>query len=362
MSDIWTSAAWPNFTYDPAATEGLLAEFSEYLGEARGLHAGLSDAERRDIKLRGFTDEVVSSFAIEGESLDTDAVRNSVIKAQISGDINQAVSRFDAIIEMMLDARNGALPIDERRLCNWHRLLFHGIEVEDLGQWRGFEMVIDNPNAGGTYQPVPAEFIAGDMADFIAWMNEPSTIPTAIRAALAHLWFASVHPFSDGNGQIGRGIIDYVFAGSGALPFSLSQQIQRDPQAYFEALQAGRQESRGAIDATPFVVWFLGALIRGAKDALQSARFLNARNQFLQRVAGSLSARQEGVLRQMFAMGPQRVSEGLSARSYAEIGQVASATATRDLTALVDAGVLVAGERGGRSQRYLFPLGSELNR
>ncbi len=358
MNEIWTTPAWPNFTYDPAQTEGLLSQFSESLGEVKGLHAGLTDAERDEIILRSFTNEAVSSFAIEGVDLDPSAVQQSLIRSMASRRLTDNDRRADDVVDMMQDARDASRPLDQDRLCHWHRLLFQKAEIEDLGKWRSFEMVIAKSNVAGQddvlYTPVPAIEVPVEMADFLDWLNAPSGIPNPIRAAIAHIWFESIHPFSDGNGRIGRALIEYVFASGTALPFSLSQQINREKQAYYDALQAGRQAGRVVIDATPFVVWFLGALIRGLRNGQDEARFLVRRNQFFLRAAGKLSQRQENVLRKLFAQGPQRLSEGLSARSYAKMAGVASATATRDLSNLADKGVLSRSESGGRSARYLF--------
>ena len=358
MNEIWTTSAWPNFTYDPAQTEGLLAVFSESLGEVKGLHAGLTDQERDEIILRSFTAEAVSSFAIEGVSLDPTAVQQSIVQSLSRRALATASRRSDDVVEMMQDARDASRPLDAARLCNWHRLLFQKAEVEDLGRWRQFEMVISKSNVAGKeevlYSPVPAAEVAQEMADFLDWLNTPASIPNPIRAAIAHIWFESIHPFSDGNGRIGRALIEYVFASGTMLPSSLSQQIQREKQAYYDALQAGREEGRGVINATPFVVWFLAALNRALQSSKAEARFLAGRNQFFLRASGKLSERQEGALRKIFAQGPNRVSEGLSARAYAKITGVASATATRDLTDLANKQVLFRGDGGGRSSRYLF--------
>lgn len=358
MTDIWTTSAWPNFTYDPAQTEGLLAEFSESLGEVKGLHAGLTDQERDEIILRSFAAEAISSFAIEGVRLDPSEVQRSIVRSLSNRALTDASRRSDDVIAMMRDARDASRPLDAKRICTWHRLLFQKAEVEDLGTWRSFEMVIAKSNVAGNeevlYTPIPANAVPQEMADFLDWLNTPSVIPNPIRAALAHIWFESIHPFSDGNGRIGRALIEYVFASGTMLPFSLSQQIQREKQAYYDALQAGREEGRGVINATPFVVWFLGALNRALSSSQSEARYLARRNQFFARASDKLSERQERVLRKIFEQGPKRVAEGLSARSYAKMAGVASATATRDLADLSDKGVLARGESGGRSVRYHF--------
>jgi Fic family protein len=144
------------------------------------------------------------------------------------------------------------------------------------------------------------------------------------------------------------------------LPFSLSRQIEADKQGYYRALQAGHTVSGDYVDATPFILWFLERLTAGIVEAEADARFLAARNGFFLRFPG-LPPRSEKVLRRLFAEGPRRVSDGISAGPYAKIAGVSLATATRDLSELEAAGAILRGTEGGRSTRYMLHLSLERN-
>ncbi len=354
---IWQSPAWPNFTHDPARTEAPLAAFSARLGAIRGLHAALSAAERQDTFLRAITQEAVSSFAIEGATLPASAIEASVV-ASLAHRQAEPQRRSDAIAELMLEAREGQGPLTAERLFHWHRLLFHGIEVEDKGAWRRFPMVIVRGATAGReevlYTAPPAAQMEAMMRQFLAALAA-DTRPLPIRAAIAHLWFESIHPFSDGNGRLGRAIVEHIFAEEAALPFSLSRQIEADKRGYYAALQAGRQVSGTAIDATPFVVWFLERLTAGVEIAAADARFLVARNQYFRRFPG-MAPRAAAVLARLFHEGATRVAQGISAAPYARIARVSPATATRDLAELEAMGALRRGPEGGRSTRYYLVL------
>ncbi|WP_236045275.1 MULTISPECIES: Fic family protein [Pseudooceanicola] len=360
---IWNSPAWPRFTHDPLATEDLLARVSARLGAIGGLQAALSAEERQEAFLRAVTGEAMASFAIEGASLPADQIEASVVASlAYRGAERPLLRRTDAIAELMLEARAGAAPLDGALLLRWHDLLFHGIEVEDRGRWRTFPMEIVRGATGRRedvlYVAPPPIRVAQEMTRFLDWLAQDRH-PAPIRAALAHLWFESIHPFSDGNGRIGRAIIEHVFArsgagaGEGALPFSLSRQIEADKRGYYAALQAGRRIVGDRLDATPFVCWLLERILAGVSLAEAEARFLVRRNAFFSRHA-DLPVRADRVLRRLFAEGEERLAQGLSAGPYGRIAGVSAATATRDLADLERRGVLRRSEAGGRSTRYFL--------
>lgn len=362
LMDIWQTPAWPRFRHNATATEGPLADFSARLGSINGLQAALSADERRETFLRAVTSEAVASFAIEGAALRAEDIEASVV-ASLTRRGAEPQRRSDAIATLMLDARAGQGALSDERLFHWHRLLFHGVDLEDKGRWRSFPIVIVRGAAAGReevlYAAPPPDRVVGMMQEFLSSLESDGR-PVPIRAALAHLWFESIHPFSDGNGRIGRALVEYVFAKDAALPFSLSRQIEADKQGYYRALQAGRTVSGDYIDATQFVLWFLERLTAGIIEAEAEARFLVARNGFFLRFPG-LPPRGEKVLRRLFAEGPRRLSEGISAGPYARIAGVSLATATRDLAELEACGAILRGSEGGRSTRYMLHLAMERN-
>lgn len=356
MTQIWQSKYWPSFDYDRRQVEGPLAHAQEAMGEILGLQIGLGAAEQEQIRFAQITAEALASFGIEGVTLNAAEIEASVVASLKHRDKAPPSRRSDAIAELMIEARNGALPLDEARLLSWHRLLFFGIEVEDPGRWRRFEIEIVRSAAAGSsdvlYKAPPPERVGAEMDRFLAWLAAPPELPLPVVAGIAHLWFESIHPFSDGNGRIGRAIIEHVFARHRALPFSLSRQIEREKKAYYAALQEARREGQGVIDATPFLVWFLDCLSRAAEAGRQEALFLIRRNAFFMQFASLLSERQEKAFRLLFAQGAPRIAEGLTARSWRKLTGVSPATATRDLLALQQAGILRSVEAGGRSSAY----------
>lgn len=357
MKQIWQSILWPKFDYDHVAAEPHLAAAVEALGEVSGLQAGLDPGDLEELRRTQIVQETLASFGIEGVALDPSEIEASVIASLKHRDRAALSRRSDAIVELMMAARQAEGPLTKEILWEWHRLLFFGIEVEDLGRWRHFEIDIVRSAAAGSndilYRAPPPDRVDAEMSAFIDWLNDKPAMPASIVAAVAHLWFESIHPFSDGNGRVGRAVIEYVFASrSRALPFSLSRQIEKDKKAYYAALQNGRKVGRGAIDATAFVIWFLNTLKSAADAGRDEAYFLVRRNQFFLRFDDVWSKRQKSVLETLFAQGRVRLEEGLSAKSYSKIAKVSGPTATRDLGAMERAGALNRSEAGGRSTVY----------
>ncbi|KAA2311786.1 Fic family protein [Puniceibacterium sp. HSS470] len=354
---LWNAPAWPRFRHDPSRTEAVLARASARLGEISGLHAGLSEEDRRAAFLRAVTGEALASFSIEGVTLSPEEIEASVVASlDQRTSLQSPKRRSDAIADLMLEARTPDGPLTAERLWHWHALLFHGVEAEEKGRWRSFPMEIVRGLSGRRedvlYIAPPPDRVPGEIAQFLSELATDQN-PLPIRAAIAHLWFESIHPFADGNGRIGRAIVEHVFAQEAALPFSLSRQIEADKRGYYAALQAGRRDAGTHIDATPFVLWFLERLVAGVDEAERDARFLVRRNAFFARFP-DLPSRAEKVLRRLFAEGEARVEQGISAAPYSRIARVSPATATRDLSELERRAVLRRSAEGGRATRYFL--------
>ncbi|GHA61826.1 cell division protein Fic [Amylibacter ulvae] len=356
MTEIWESPYWPNFGVDNNVVEPYLARLSHGLGRVHGVHAGLSPADREQILLREIAQEAVHSFGIEGVTLRAQDIQQSVIASMAGRNLDGATRRSDRVAQMMLEARDPKTKLDEQTLCRWHHLLFAHTEAEDLGRWRQSEMVIVKSARADReeilYNAIPAASVGDAMKNWVAGANSHQGRSVPVFAALMHLWFESIHPFSDGNGRIGRAIVENIFAKTDALPFSMSRQIESDKTGYYAALQAGRVLGEGQIDATAFVVWFLQCLETAAERGLQEALFLTHRNQFFARFVAQMNDRQIQVLQNLFGQGPTRVDLGISNKSYVKIAKTSVATATRDLNELVKIGALNKSGAGGRSTVY----------
>jgi Fic family protein len=317
---------------------------------------------REEALLQTLTEDVVKTSEIEGERLDAAQVRSSLARRLgiDIGALTPAERNVEGVVEVMLDAtRNFQGPLTDDRLFGWHAALFptgrSGMVRIRVGHWRddasGPMQVVSGPMGRERvhYTAPPAERIGGEIAAFLSWFNAPPSLDPVLKAALAHLWFVTVHPFDDGNGRLARAIADLALARSENSPqrfYSMSSQIRIERNAYYAILE---QTQKGDLDVSEWMTWFLGCLrraIEGAQDTLSTvlfkASFWKAHSK------APLNERQIAVL--------NRILDGFEGRltssKWAKLAKCSQDTASRDIAALVDMGILRKGPAGGRSTSY----------
>jgi Fic family protein len=317
---------------------------------------------RQEAVLQTLTTDVVKSSEIEGEKLDAEQVRSSIARRLgiDIGALKPADRNVEGVVEMMLDAtRHYDQPLSKERLYAWHAALFptgrSGMLKINVGAWRddreGPMQVVSGAMGRERvhFEAPPAPHVQREMAAFLHWFNTQNDLDQVMKAGLAHLWFVTIHPFEDGNGRIARAIADMSLARSENSPqrfYSMSAQIRRERSEYYNILE---QTQKGDMDVTPWMRWFLGCLgraIEGAQIVLSTV-LLKAR--FWERAQGvSLNERQRFVLNRLL----DGFEGKLTSTKYAKLTNSSQDTAHRDITYLVDHGMLVRSAEGGRSTSY----------
>jgi len=195
------------------------------------------------------------------------------------------------------------------------------------------------------------------MSNFIDWFN--TTAPggsieikkAPVRAAIAHLYFETIHPFEDGNGRIGRAIAEKALSQTLGRPvlLSLSRTIKADKQSYYQALAQAQKSN----DLTLWIAYFVEIILKS--QAITLVHFILKKSKFFDRFKDVLNERQIKAVRKMLDAGPDGFEGGMSAKKYMSITHVSKATATRDLQHLSELEVLtLAG--GGRSTHYMLNI------
>ena len=359
---IWQANDWPKWRYDLSVLTGPLTDVGRAQGVLLGRLADVGLALRDQARLAALTQDVVKTSEIEGEVLNVESVRSSIAR-RLGVDIG-AVAPVDrhveGVVEMVLDATSrSAEPLTAERLFGWHAALFPtgytGMNKLTVGQWRddaaGPMQVVSGPVGRRKvhFQAPPADALSVETAKFLSWANEDTGEPALVKAGLAHLWFVTLHPFDDGNGRIARAVGDLFLARADGSPqrfYSLSAQIQRERKDYYDVLE---RTQKGTLDVTGWLSWFvdtLGRAIASAQGTLDAV-FVKAR--FWQRSAGTpLNERQVKLLNRLL----DGFEGKLTSSKWAAIAKCSPDTALRDITQLLELGVLKKSPGGGRSTGY----------
>lgn len=368
---IWSSPTWPALSFDTTRLLLAVGAARQACGRIAGQASVLCSGDLALVQLEIWSGEAVATAAIEGESLNLASVRSSVARRLgISSEFVAAVPRN---VEGLLDVMESAAAewdseLTEERLGRWHAALFPAggtaLRTIATGGYRTHEdpmQVVSGPVGRETvhYEAPPSAAVRAEMRSFLDWFNHTRREPLdgILRAGIAHAWFESIHPYEDGNGRIGRAIVDMALAQDARAPTRLhgiSMEMRRRQAEYYEALNRAQRSSG---DVTDWLAWFVDAYVRACRasaalvdESLARARFWAEHRNV------SLNDRQRKVLNRMLEAGPGKFEGGLTPRKYVGLTGASPVTASRDIGALVKAGLLVRGAGGGRSAHYNLAL------
>jgi Fic family protein len=328
---------------------------------------GLGFQLRTEAVLDTLTEDVLKSSEIEGEKLDRGQVRSSIARRlgiEIAG-LTTADRNVEGVVEMMLDAtQHYDQPLTAQRLFDWHAALFptgrSGMSRINVGAWRddkkGPMQVVSGPIGRDRvhYEAPVAARLRGEMKKFLAWFEKETSTDLVLKAALAHLWFVTIHPFDDGNGRIARAIADMVLARSEQSSqrfYSMSAQIQQERKSYYEILEATQ---KGDVDVTRWLEWFLVCLGRAFDRAETILAAVLVKARFWDRFAATeFNERQRSMINRLL----NGFDGKLTSSKWAKLEKCSQDTALRDIEDLIRKGVLTKDSGGGRSTSYsLFEI------
>ncbi len=385
---IWQDKNWPNFSFDTQALQSALAAARMAQGHMLGIASQLQLVQLADMHVSGITAEALATAQIEGEVLHPQSVRASAAR-RLSLDVakkhkppsnkhirknykldHRAPPREEATLDVVEAAvRLWQQPLSEAQLFSWHAALFpagySGPMRIAVGAYRNHSepMQIVTPQIGGNdiihYQAPPSDSVPQHMQQLIAWFNtSQGQIDGITRAAIAHLWLEAIHPLEDGNGRIGRALSDLALAQdahSSQRLFSLSHQLLAQRNAYYDQLQAhtGKQ-AKGSLNATAWVQWFAQRVQDACAHSSAQMHAALAPSRYwvaTQAAHPAITPSQRKVLAKLLDAAPSGFEGGLSTDKYTAITGLSRATAYRELTQLLEVGLLV--KTGvGKATRY----------
>lgn len=349
----WQHSGWPNFTWNVPTLHARERHFVSNAGVSLGARSCLGDDEGEGVLIEILSGEGADTSDIEGEHMDRQSLQSS-IRRHLGLSADRRSSPAEAgVAEMMVDFyRNPYRRISHSVLCDWHAMLMSGRrDLSIIGAYRTHEEPMEivsgpiGPRRKVHFVAPPSSAVPGEMERLIDWIQltgeeGPHFVPSLARAAVAHLWFESIHPFEDGNGRIGRALSETILAQSLPTPSitGLSGAILRHQKAYYAQLQAA---SRG-LDASRWVDWFSTITLQAQSLTLRKVLLVAEKGRVLRELGNNLNTRQIKLIDRLYgAEMDGGFKGGLSASNYRALTGATSATATRDLAALVESGVLI---------------------
>jgi Fic family protein len=360
---IYQIPQWPEFQWDKERLTNQLAAVRHRQGRLLGKMEGIGFTLQSEASLQTLTQDVLKSSEIEGELLNQDEVRSSIARRlgmEIAG-LVPSDRNVDGVVEMMLDAtQHHQRALTSERLFGWHSALFpagrSGMYKIVTGTWR--TNTPDDPMqvvSGGMgrekvhFQAPDSEALPGEMKAFFDWFNTESTLDPVIKAAIAHLWFVTLHPFDDGNGRMARAIADLQLSRadqSGQRFYSMSAQIKIERAAYYDMLE---ETQKGTLDITGWLEWFLICLDRAIVSSEKHLSSVMQKSRFWKDPATqSVNDRQRLLLNKLL----DGFDGKLTSSKWAKIAKCSQDTAVRDIQDLIQRDLLIKEEGGGRSTSY----------
>lgn len=359
---LYQQPNWPHFSWNAEALVTPLAEVRHAQGRLIGRMEALGFHLQSEAIVETLTEEIITSSSIEGEKLDREQVRSSIARklgVNIGGLI--PADRFiEGVVEMMLDAtQHFDKPLTKARLFGWHSVLFptgrSGLIPIRVGKWRNDQTgpmeVVSGPIGKEKVHFIAPEAtqLIHEMDAFLKWFDDNGDTEPVLKAAIAHLWFVTIHPFDDGNGRIARAIADLQLARSEGIKqrfYSMSAQIRKERKAYYDILE---QTQKGNLDISEWLLWFLACLksaFQGAEitldTVLRKARFWDVHRE------ANLNDRQKKLLNRLF----DGFDGKLTSSKWATICKCSQDTALRDINDLVEMRILTKDPIGSRSTSY----------
>ena len=360
---IWQYEGWPHFSWNTDSLLNLLSEVRNLEGKLGGIMSALGFDMQNTTSLDVMTEDVLRSSEIEGVFLNADRVRSSVARhlGLPTEGLPEPDHYTEGVVQIMMDAvRNNTEPLTDERLFNWHAALFptgrSGVYPITVAAYRvGEEPMQIISGAMGKekvhYEAPSSQLVPAMMSAFLNWVEQEKSTDPVLKAAIAHLWFVAIHPFDDGNGRLTRTITDLLLSRADGLPhrfYSMSAEILINKKDYYTILE---QTTTGGLDITLWLEWFLTTMKSAMlRSEVMVQRVLKKDSFWKKHREIPMNERQVKVVNMLW----DGFNGKLNTSKWAKITKTSQATALRDITDLLDKGILIKSADAGRSAHYLL--------
>ena len=361
----WEYKEWANFTYNESVISEFMQKFAEKSGELNGVQSSFSFTKQQENLIKIIISEAQKTSEIEGEMLSRQDLMSSIRKklGLSVGTERIKDKRAENVALLMLQVREDfQTKLSENVIKYWHSMLFANSKYINAGEYRtGNEPMQIISGAMDKeivhYEAPPSVRVPVEMKNFVKWYNTFKTNgdiqKIIVKAAITHLYFESIHPFEDGNGRIGRALIEKCLSESFGRPIllTIATAIERNKNQYYAELK--RVQTTLNIDS--WLVYFAKMLLEAQQITIDIILFSIKKTHFFDKLKNELNEREQKAINKMFDAGIEGFEGGMTAKKYISITKTSKATATRDLQHLSEIGALhQQGE--GRSVHYLLKI------
>ena len=360
MAYIWQDQSWPNFTWDAARLLPILSSTlrmeASFIAKMEGL-----GKKGEKLTLEAMADEVISSSAIEGIYFDRSSVRSSILRRL--GIDTEGIDTMDRHAEnaasLLIDAvKEKDKELTEESLLHWQAMIYEG-RNDNRGRWRTEPVYVISGRYGHErihFEGVPAASIPDEIRRFLDFVNNDDGTEPFLKAAITHLWFVTIHPFSDGNGRISRTLMELLLAradGTEHRYYSISRAILNNKRDYYDILE---KTQSGNMDITEYLIWFFAMLKEAVSESEESLMAALSNTAIWDKLRNiSLNERQE----KMLCLIIDDFYGKLTAEKWAKITKCSHSTALRDIMDLVGKGVLL--KESGKTNSASYALAPQYN-
>jgi len=310
----WQQQDWPNFTYASATIATMEQNFLQQSGLSFGISKHIASAEKSDLIISLISNEALKTSEIEGEILDRESLQSSIKKyfgLKVPRSHNHPAE--NGVAEMMIDLyKQYDAPLTHEILWTWHEMLMNGRrDLQNIGCYRTHAdpmQVVSGYHHKPTvhFEAPPSKDMMAEMVHYIQWFNDSAPngktpLPPLVRSAIAHLYFVSIHPFEDGNGRIGRALIEKVLAQHLKQPtlIALSQIINDKRKAYYQALEKQNKHN----EITEWLNYFANMVLDAQKYTIDQMEFIIKKTKFFDKFKKQMNERQLKVITRMMRAG-----------------------------------------------------------
>lgn len=369
---IWQHKNFPHFIYDYSQLEPIIFKLIEKSGELKGKMSYLAQNEHDLFSVETSLDEIVATSEIEGVELRRDSVRSSLYKKMdiaLDRVTDKSTKSSDSLTELYIDSRFNQEPLSIERLHKWHHAIFESYDSVlypvEKGTFRKHDDMQIVSGAVGKekvhYVAMPQKSIDVSVTQLMTYINH-SKENFIVKSAVAHLWFESIHPYDDGNGRIGRAIVNYILAKDGGLDnryYSISSAINEDRQGYYNTLEKSQNLIQNKdLDITSWMVWHTKSIEYSIDISLSSIGKVLEKTRFYDKIGHiKLNDKQNKVINKLLEYGEGEFEGGLTNKKYRAMTKTDAVTASRHLKDLVSKKIIRAVEGySGRNVRYELTL------